>query len=155
MFFSSRAAAVTLAALLGGGVAVAMPTTGMSPGPDWAVELAATHSSGKILYPGQGVESMAFTVVNESSRPEKLSEIDASVTEGIDGDAATLGGHAIPGCLARWFRVSLGRSSATPPARLVAPGAVYRSMVLVRMIDAPVNQDPCRGALPAVRLSVS
>jgi hypothetical protein len=61
--------------------------------------------------------------------------------------------EVIRGCLARWFQVIPDAGAPSLPTTLEHAGARYQGSVDLTMINAPVNQDACKGQTPAVLIA--
>jgi hypothetical protein len=144
------------------GVALAVSTSalgaGSNPSPArWRMSLAPVGWSGRLtaLYPGAraDAELLAFTVTNAGQARHRLSRVVASVPATRGGDAETAAGGDIRGCRANWFAVVVDRANRSLPV-LLAPGASYRGRVELTMRNSGTNQNACRGAEPAVSVTV-
>lgn len=87
-----------------------------------------------------------------AKKSENLRSIAASIRAEPNGDAETVAGADIPGCLASWFVVSIESRGGSPPAEL-RPGGSYTSKLAVTMKDSGTDQDACRTASPAVTVT--
>jgi hypothetical protein len=115
-----------------------------APPPKWTTSLGRGTWSGKLtaLYPGVPNDTERFTVriVNTSHAAERLSSVTASI--------ATTGA---PGCRASWFTIAVVHQRPVPAQ--VAPGNSFAGTVLLAMRNSGTNQDACRGAMPAFRVT--
>jgi hypothetical protein len=132
---------------------------GSGPSPArWRLSVGPAGWSGRLtaLYPGVrgDAELLGFTITNAGRARQAVGRVVASVPAAADGDARTAAGADIRGCRAKWFTVVIDRADRPLPAAL-APGAAYRGKVGLSMGDSGTNQNGCRGAAPAVTVSVT
>jgi hypothetical protein len=123
--------------------------TGGSSASSWSVSLPGAPRGG-VLYPGQGSQLLAYTVSNPG-QSAAAARLHASVaTDPATGDALNPSGAPIVGCLARWFTVA--HATGATDLRVPAGGSAH-GWLRLSMINAPVNQDACRGSDVAVKLT--
>jgi len=117
---------------------------------NWTVTAAA--GTGGPIYPGQGTETIAFTVKNAGSGNQSFSAATASVK--ASGGNVTVAGVAVPGCLATWYTATAG--APTPAFNTsIVPNGTAAVNVTVTMTDAAVSQNVCQGVNPDIQLAVS
>ena len=125
-----------------------------APAGGWNVSLGASSWSDSLsaLYPGAAgdTEILPFKITNARFERRVLRSITASIRTEPDGDAETVAGAEIRGCLAQWFTVSSG-PSALPS--VLASGATYSGDFEIRMVDSGSDQSACEGVTPAVELT--
>ncbi len=134
-----------------------------SPTP-WTV---AVHldagSNGVFLYPGTGVETLDFTILNSGGGPQALTSVTAAPTN--DGTGLVESGSPladIGGCYTSWFPVTFNGSltngiSGTPYTygQEIAAGHYVFGSVTVTMTDEPYSQDACAGLTPNITVKAS
>jgi hypothetical protein len=134
-----------------------------SPAP-WTVAVHLDASSnGVYLYPGTGVETLDFTILNSGGGPQALTSVTAAPTN--DGSGLVESGSPladIGGCYASWFPVtfngSLTNGNVGTPytyGQEIAAGHYVFGSVTVSMTDAAQNQDACGGLTPSVTVKAS
>ncbi|HTX32778.1 MAG TPA: hypothetical protein VMD09_15450 [Solirubrobacteraceae bacterium] len=145
---------VVLLGLLAAKAAFAGPLRGLTgtpaaPSSPWSVALAG--SRGGAVSPGQSSQLLAYRVTNAGQGA--VAHLHASVaTDPATGDVLNPSGAVIVGCLGRWFKATPATGAAGLP---VPAGGSAQAWVRLSMINAPVNQDACRGADVAVKLTAS
>jgi hypothetical protein len=160
-FMNKKVAAIAAAAGLAlgiGGAAFAYFTdTGTGTG---SGSVGQPHTWGVVagsetgtIYPGQGSETIPFTITNGGSGNQALQTISAVVNSNTSGDI-TSGGTDVPGCLATWFTATAG-TPTTPLLTPIPAGQQAEDTVTVTMSDAPVPQNACAGATPDITLNVT
>ena len=153
------------AVLAGGGAAFAyFTTTGSGTGQgavgtatSWTVT-AATESG--TIYPGQGTETIGYTVTNPGSGYQELNTLSVAVNTVSSTGDITAGGKDVAGCLATWFvpviaHTGTGTLASISPATDLAPNATYSAVVTLSMTDSNSVQDSCKNATPDVTVSAS
>jgi hypothetical protein len=117
--------------------------------PTWSGSLTA-------LYPGatNDTELMPFTVTNNGSGHQAVTNLTAVLPAESNGDAETAAGADIPGCLAAWFTPTLDSGNPALPSD-IAGGGTYTGKVDLAMQDVNANQNPCQGKSPAVTVTAS
>ncbi len=137
--------------------ALAVGAGSSHPQAQWKATLGRATWSGKLtaLYPGatNNTELIPFVVTNASNARQRLNRTVASVPETAGGDAQTAAGADIRGCRATWFAVIVDHADRTLPLEL-ARSASYRGKVELTMRDTGANQDACKGASPAITVTV-
>ena len=134
-----------------------------SPTP-WTV---AVHldagSNGVYLYPGTGVETLDFTILNSGGGPQALTSVTAAPTTDSSGLVQSGSPLAdIGGCYASWFPVTFNGAltngnSGTPYTygQEIAAGHYVFGSVTVTMTDEPYSQDACAGLTPNITVKAS
>ena len=118
---------------------------------EWRVSVSAAPGGG-VIYPGHSSERLLYTVTRVGQTRATPHLRASVVADPATGGARDPSGAVIPGCLARWFAVA----PVTGATWLHIPrGSTSQGWLRLTMIDAPVNQDACRGSRVAVKLSVS
>ncbi len=152
-----------LAALAAGALALSTSAfaVGGAPSPSparWRISLGPAGWSGKLtaLYPGVpgDTELLLVTVTNAGHATHRLGAVVPSVSATAPGDARTAADADIRGCRASWFTVAVDPANRSRPSRL-APGGSYRWRLELSMRESGTNQDACRGAAPAVIVTVA
>jgi hypothetical protein len=118
----------------------------------WGVQLGSPSFSGGLsaIYPGNGTETIPYTVTNNGSGDQKLNTLAIAVDLYNGGpDAADATGNDIPGCLASWFNASVDNPA---PAVDLAPSHAFTGDVTLTMSDSQTNQDACKNASPGLTL---
>jgi hypothetical protein len=111
---------------------------------------AATSGS---LYPGSGVDTLAYHVKNESTGHQQVSSITAALTVNGEGDVFdTIAKASATGCKASWFTVV--NSPGTLPDDL-AGGATHDGSATVALKDEETNQNACQGVDPQLTVNAS
>ncbi len=124
----------------------------------WTVAMGTPTWSGSLtaLYPGatNDTELMPFTVTNNGSGHQAVTNLTAVLPAESNGDAETAAGADIPGCLAAWFTPTLDSGNPALPDD-IAGGSTYTGKVDLTMQDVNANQNPCQGKSPAVTVTAS
>jgi hypothetical protein len=145
-YFTGGSGNVTGAGSVGSPSALGV-TTGT---PTWSGSLTA-------LYPGaaNNTEFLPFTVTNNGNGHQAVATITASLPAETNGDAETVTGADIPGCLASWFTASVDSSNPSLPSDLAPAGTYSGKIDLVMPDNATTNQNACKGMAPAVTITAS
>lgn len=119
---------------------------------DWGV--AVTSDSTNSIYPGQGSETLDYTVTNNGSGNQAFSAATASVDHDSSGNVYDHG-NAVTGCLYTWFTALA--SAPTPGfGTSIDPAGTATGTITVTMQDEATSQNACEGITgPDVTLSVS
>jgi hypothetical protein len=143
------AAGVAFAYFTSSGSGTGQASTGSAT--NWGVSAAAVV--GGPLYPGQGSQTITYTVTNNGSGNQALNTAVATVNSGTGG-AVTQGGVVAAGCLASWYNAT---AAAPSPAfhTSIIPTGTATVVATVTMSDPGVNQNPCQGIAPDITLTVS
>jgi hypothetical protein len=107
------------------------------------------------LYPGatNNTELIPFTVTNNGSGHQSITNIAITVPADANGYAKTAAGGSITGCMASWFTAVPDPTNAALPD-LAAQGT-YTGKVDLTMQDANANQNACQSTAPAVTVTAS
>jgi hypothetical protein len=114
---------------------------------NWGVSVSNTASG--TIYPGQGSETLAYTVTNNGSGNQELQSLAVAVT----ADSSTPANvfqystsnqtySSVSGCQASWFTAAVDQPS---PGVDLAPGKTVTGLITVTMADATANQNLCEG----------
>jgi hypothetical protein len=118
----------------------------------WQVDTAA--ATGGPLTPGGPSQTVGYTVTNNSTGHQLLSNVAISVANS-DGSAWDGPGT----CSAADFEVNGAAAGTaydhTALAQNFAPGAAHASSITIQMIDTGVNQNDCRNAVVPLYLFAS
>jgi hypothetical protein len=90
----------------------------------------------------------SVTVTNDRQASQSLSSLTVSIRTESNGDAETVGGRDIRGCLASLFTISIDPGDRA--SRRGRSGGSYAGKVDVGMRDSGTNQDACRSGSPAI-----
>jgi hypothetical protein len=131
--------------------ALAALHSGNASGGGWSTTVAAALPS--TLAPG-ATEQIPFVVTNATHDTKPLNSVTATIPTEPGGDAETIGGVDIPGCVARWFTAVVDPANAAFPPQ-VTPGASYAGRIALTMRDSDTDQNACRGATPAVSVTAN
>ena len=118
----------------------------------WQVTTAA--ATGGPLTPGGPVQTVGYTVKNNSTGNQQLSSVVVSVATSIGGAWDGPGS-----CSAADFSVSGAAAGATYThtalAQLFGPGGSDSASVTVRMVETGANQNDCRNAVVPLYFAAS
>jgi hypothetical protein len=118
----------------------------------WEVTVAAP--TGGPLYPGAGIETVGYTVTNNSGGNQLLSTTTVALTQGGGGEVLNVSsGKYVPGCKASWFILS--PSSPNLPDNLASKAAYTEGSVTIELKNEPESQNACQGVAPQVTVSAS
>jgi hypothetical protein len=143
-YFTGGSGTVTGSGSVGTSSALGV-TTGT---PTWSGTLTA-------LYPGASndTELLPFTVTNNGSGHQAVSNITATVPADTNGYAKTAAGASITGCLASWFTATV--DPGNPALGDLASGGTYSGKVDLTMSNVNTTQDACKSVAPAVTITAS
>ena len=121
-------------------------TGSASVGDPAAFNVTVSSDTTGTLYPGTGSQTLTYTVTNPIGGPQRLSTAVASLA--TSGENIISGNDEIAGCKAAWFTAD-ATSNAPLPQELASQGT-SSGTVLVKMLDATVSQDSCKGKAPRI-----